>query len=151
MNQLFCSGAIFGLLTFLAPAQQPSGGSATPKPSATPSLAAPHKNVTPDEAEKIIQTVKDLVVVDVRTPEEFKSGHIAGAKNVSILDADFDRKIKEYQGKTLLLHCGSGPRSSRALTKMRNLQFPEIYHMDGGIKAWQAAGKSVAKEVAPPE
>jgi rhodanese-related sulfurtransferase len=63
----------------------------------------------------------------------------------SLLDADFDRKIKEYQGKPLLLHCASGSRSARALTKMRNLQFPEIYHMNGGMKAWEAAGKPVAK------
>jgi rhodanese-related sulfurtransferase len=129
-----------------ASAQQPGSGAATPKAgAATPTVEAPHKNVTPDEAEKVIQSVKDIVVVDVRTPEEFAVGHIAGAANVSLLDADFDRKIKEYQGKPLLLHCASGSRSARALTKMRNLQFPEIYHMNGGMRAWESAGKPVAK------
>jgi 3-mercaptopyruvate sulfurtransferase SseA len=100
MKPLPLSLALLALLSLQAFAQAPA--------------AAPHKDVTPDEAQKLIETNKDLVVIDVRTPEEFKAGHIAGAKNVSLLDADFDQKIKEYQGKPLLLHCASGSRSARA-------------------------------------
>jgi rhodanese-related sulfurtransferase len=129
-------------LLSIALASPLSAQQTTPAP---PAQQAPHKNVTPEEAEKLIQTQKDLVIIDVRTPEEFNAGHIAGAKNVSILEGDFERKLKEHQGKPLLLHCASGSRSARALTKMRDLRVPEIYHMNGGIKAWKDAGKSVMK------
>jgi len=137
MKLFLPSIASLALLTLTAPGQAPA--TASPK-------AAPHKDVTADEAQKVIETTKDLVIIDVRTPEEFKDGHIAGAKNVSLLDADFDQKIKEYQGKPILLHCASGSRSARALTKMGDLRVPEIYHMNGGIKAWQSAGKGVVKD-----
>ena len=100
--------------------------------------------LSPDAFEKAISGEK-AQLVDVRTPEEFDAGHIAGAKNVSILEGDFERKLKEFQGKPLLLHCASGSRSARALTKMRNLRVPEIYHMDGGMKAWKDSGKGVMK------
>jgi rhodanese-related sulfurtransferase len=89
-------------------------------------------------------------VVDVRTPEEFSAGHISGAKNVSLLDSDFDQKIKAFEGKPILVHCASGARSARAVIKMTNLQFPEIYHMNAGMKGWQAAGKPVVKDSPAP-
>jgi hypothetical protein len=47
------------------------------------------KNVSPDEAEKALKEQKNVVVLDVRTPEEFKAGHIAGAKNVDFKAPDF--------------------------------------------------------------
>jgi rhodanese-related sulfurtransferase len=137
MKPLLLSAALVAWLSIPTFAQAPA--------------AAPHKDVTPDEAQKLIESNKDLVVIDVRTPEEFKAGHIAGAKNVSLLDADFDQKIKEYQGKPILLHCASGSRSARALTKMADLRVPEIYHMNGGMKAWQSAGKAVVKDAPAPQ
>ena len=135
MNPFLLFAANLALLSFPVLAQAPAAPA-----------SAPHKDVTPDEAQKLIETTKDLVVIDVRTPEEFKAGHIAGAKNVSLLDADFDQKIKQYQGKPVLLHCASGSRSARALTKMGDLRIPEIYHMNGGMKAWESAGKAVVKD-----
>jgi rhodanese-related sulfurtransferase len=120
--------------------------SADEKPKEPGKSESAQKNVTVDEAEKLLKERKDVVVVDVRTADEFKAGHIAGAKNVSLLDSDFEEKIKAYEGKPVLVHCGSGSRSARALIKMSNLKFPEAYHMNAGLKGWQAAGKPVVKE-----
>jgi rhodanese-related sulfurtransferase len=104
------------------------------------------KNVTPAEAEKLISARKDLVVVDVRTGEEFAEGHIAGARNVSFLDDDFAAKLKQLEGKPVLVHCASGNRSSRAVKQMLGGgKFPEIFHLNDGFKAWMDAGKPVVK------
>jgi len=124
--------AVFAL-ALLAQAEPPA------KPVAEP------KNVTPEEAEKLIKSRKDLVILDVRTAEEFEAGHIKGAKNASFLDDDFDQKLKEVTGKPVLVHCASGGRSAKAVKQMLGKEFPELYHMNGGMKAWQDAGKEVEK------
>ena len=109
-------------------------------------LAAPEAvpNVTPDEAQKLIQEKKDLVVLDVRTPEEFEKGHIAGAKNVDLLADDFAAKAKGLdKSKVYLVHCAAGSRSTRALRELTGEGLKGLYHMNGGFNAWEKAGKPV--------
>lgn len=84
-------------------------------------------------------------MIDVRTADEFGSGHIKGAKNISFLDDDFEQKLKEVEGKPVLVHCASGGRSAKAVKQMLGKEFPELYHMNGGMKAWKDAGKEVVK------
>jgi phage shock protein E len=88
---------------------------------------------------------KDAVVLDVRTPEEFKEGHVPGAVNLDISDKDFDKKVEALdKGKTYLVHCARGGRSSRATEVMRP-KFGKLYDFSGGMNAWQKAGKPVEK------
>lgn len=123
------------------------------KPAASPAPAAPKspvQDVLPDTAEKLIAERKDLVVIDVRTVEEYNMNHLAGAKNASFIDTEFDEQIKQFEGKPVLVHCTSGNRSLRAVQKMKmSGKFPEIYHLIGGIAAWQDAGKPVVKTASP--
>jgi len=119
-----------------APAQSPASATVAKEP----------KNVTPDEAEKLINSRKDLVILDVRTDDEFAAGHIKGAKNLSFLDDDFEQKLKEVEGKPVLVHCASGGRSAKAVKQMLGKDFPELYHMNGGMKAWKDAGKEIVKQ-----
>ncbi len=108
--------------------------------------AADSQNVTPDQAEKLLKEKKDIVVLDVRTPEEFKEGHIAGAKNVDFQSDDFKKQVAALdKSKTYLLHCAAGGRSTRALKVLDEDKFSHIYHLNGGFNAWKEAGKPVAK------
>jgi len=108
--------------------------------------AAVEKKVTPDEAQKLIQQKKDLVILDVRTPEEFAAGHIAGAKNLDFHGDDFLQKLKSLdKSKDYLVHCMAGGRSAQAVKKMEQEHFQTIYHMNGGLSAWKEAGKPVEK------
>src|SRR5687768_17154520 len=80
--------------------------------AASTAAASSIKDVTPQEAEDLIKSRKDVVVLDVRTPEEFQSGHIAGAKNVDAQEDDFASKLGALdKDKTYLLHCAAGGRS----------------------------------------
>jgi rhodanese-related sulfurtransferase len=90
---------------------------------------------------------KKVTVLDIRTPEEFGEGHIAGAKNLDFLKStEFEAKLKELdKSKPYLVHCQSGGRSSRSLKVFKKLGFETIYHLDGGLGGWQAAGKPVEK------
>jgi rhodanese-related sulfurtransferase len=104
------------------------------------------KNVSPDEAEKALKERKDVVVLDVRTPEEFKAGHIAGAKNIDFKAPDFAKQASALdKSKTYIVHCGSGRRSTSSLDVFKEQKFSSILHLDKGFKAWEAAGKPVEK------
>jgi phage shock protein E len=105
----------------------------------------PPKDVTPDEAERLLQLQPDVVVIDVRTSEEYALGHIRGAINVDFFDRDFAEKLKKHEGKTVLVHCASGGRSGQTITKIKDANFPAIYHLKSGFSGWQAAGKPFTK------
>ena len=104
------------------------------------------KNIDANEAEKLLKENKKIVVLDVRTPKEFSAGHIAGATNINFYDADFGKKLAALdKAKPYLVHCAVGGRSAKARELMKAQQFKSIYHLEGGIKAWEKAGKPVER------
>ena len=121
------------------------------KPEKKPKLAV--KEVTVDEAEKLIASNPGLIVLDVRIPEEFEHEHIKGAVNVNVFDAEFDKLIADIdQSKPVLLHCASGRRSTKAIAQMTGkVKFPQIYHLTEGFNAWKAAKKPFEGKPLPKE
>lgn len=102
------------------------------------------KNIGANEAEKLLKENKKVVVLDVRTPKEFSAGHIAGATNINFNAADFEKKLAALdKSQPYLVHCAVGGRSAKARELMKTQQFKSIYHLEGGIKAWEKAGKRV--------
>ena len=102
-------------------------------------------HVDPNAAEKLVKEGK-VTVVDVRTINEYKQGHIAGAKNIDFTESDFEGKVAKLdKSKPYLVHCASGHRSTNSLETFKKLGFRSIYHLDGGLKGWEAAGKPVEK------
>ena len=80
----------------------------------------------------------DFVIIDVRTPEEYASGHIEDAINMDFYAEDFDDQLDKLdRDKTYLIYCRSGSRSGKALDKMEALGFQEVYNMLGGIVNWE--------------
>ena len=89
---------------------------------------------------------KQNIILDVRTAQEFQAGHIAGALNLDVTAADFEQKAATLdKSKTYLVHCASGVRSERACKKMIQLEFPHLYNLAGGYKAWVGAGEPMEK------
>lgn len=83
-------------------------------------------------------------LVDVRTPEEYAEGHLKGAKLMT-LDS-LDKRLGELdKGKPVLIYCRSGRRSAAALKMVKDAGFKDAVHLDGGILAWQGAGKPIEK------
>jgi len=107
--------------------------------------ADPVKHVKADEAAQIIADGK-VAVVDVRTPDEFKDGHIKGAKNIDIMSSDFAAQLgKLDKTQPTLVHCQAGGRSTRALPIFEKLGFTHLIHLDDGFGGWESAGKPVVK------
>jgi rhodanese-related sulfurtransferase len=106
---------------------------------------AKFKNIGVDQFDKLRQQT-NTVVLDVRTPKEFATGHIPGAVNIDWNAADFGKKVAALdKSKTYLVQCAIGGRSAKAADKMAALQFSSVYNLEGGIKAWEKAGKPVEK------
>ncbi len=103
------------------------------------------KHVNAEEAARVIAEGK-VVVIDVRTPEEFAGGYIAGARNINIASPDFKEQVAKLdQEATYLLHCQAGGRSLKALKVFQDLGFQHLIHLDDGFMGWEDAGKPVAK------
>lgn len=97
-------------------------------------------DVSPQAATELIRTKKALVIVDVRTGGEYKSGHIPGAFHLSYFDILFGSTEGLPQGAPLLLICASGHRSYWAGGRLRKKGYSEIYDLRGGMNVWSAEG-----------
>ena len=83
-----------------------------------------------------------IVVVDIRTPEEFAKGHIKGAVNINMNSKDFSEKLgKLERDKTYIMHCRSGGRSASSLPVWKRLGFKNVLHLSSGTLGWVKAGQ----------
>ena len=99
------------------------------------------KRVNAKEAHQLLTQMPDAVVLDVRTPQEFGEGHLQEATNIDFRNSAFEEHIDQLdKDKTYFVHCKSGARSSQAFEMMQENGFKNVYHIDGGILAWEAAG-----------
>ena len=108
--------------------------------------AATSQDLSLDEAEKLLNAGPAVEVLDVRTPAEFKDGHLSGARNIDVMDPDFMGQVSALaRNKPYLVHCAMGSRSAKAVEAMQGLGFKTLYHMPDGMKGWLKAGKPVQK------
>lgn len=99
--------------------------------------SASYTQISQDEAMKMMQEQTDYLIVDVRRPDEFAEGHIAGAVNVpneTIEDEAPDALPDKEQ--TLLVYCRSGNRSKEASQKLADMGYTNVYEF-GGINTWE--------------
>ncbi|MFP4567601.1 MAG: rhodanese-like domain-containing protein [Candidatus Woesearchaeota archaeon] len=121
--------------------------------STTACILCTNKNVEPDtrsDIKPIIRSAstsefnsmlnsKDVVLIDIRTPDEFNSGHINGAMNLDFYSSTFKEELDLLdKSKTYLIYCRTGSRTGQTLNIMKNLGFSEVYDLSGGIVAWQS-------------
>lgn len=103
----------------------------------TPKESATYEQITPAEAKALMDSEKDYVILDVRTPEEFAAGHIAGA--VLIPDYEIGDKAESVlpdKDQLILVYCRSGRRSKNAASELVTLGYTNIKEF-GGINDWE--------------
>ncbi|MCB9816901.1 rhodanese-like domain-containing protein [Candidatus Nomurabacteria bacterium] len=85
-----------------------------------------------------------VVLLDIRTPEEYDGGHIEGAANIDFYAADFDTQLAKLdRDVSYAIYCRSGNRTGQTLSKMRKLGFTNVVDLTGGIVTWEQAGKEL--------
>ena len=98
------------------------------------------------DAYALLQAKPETVVLDLRTPKEIKNGFIEGAVFADFYDTEFAQQLTKLDRDTpYVIHCGSGGRSTKALTTLEELGFTNITHMDGGINDWKSANLPLTK------
>jgi rhodanese-related sulfurtransferase len=86
-------------------------------------------------------TEPDVIILDVRTPEEFASGYIEGALNIDFNSGDFANEITRLNpSKTYAVYCRSGNRSGQAASIMHKAGFHDVSNLNGGVIDWTDAG-----------
>lgn len=125
------------------------GASACGDDSSSESITLPTASevlskVTPQHGQELIQQLgAELTVIDVRTAEEFASGHLEGAVNYDIEGGQFSALIEPLdRTKPYMVYCHSGRRSAIAADAMVAAGFTQVYDL-GGIADWMAAGLPV--------
>ena len=132
----------FALLTPVVIAQEKST-----KPAAEKKAPAKVQNIKPEQFDALRKAdTNSTVVLDVRTKKEYSEGHIPGSVMIDFTEDDFEQQVAKLdKDKTYLVHCAAGGRSARACKKMEQLGFKKLYNLEGGMGAWEKAGKPVAK------
>lgn len=84
------------------------------------------------------------ILIDVRTPGEFKNGKIANAQNINVASFDFLKEARTLDSsKNILVYCKSGGRSARAANMLTKIGFENVAHLVGGINAWESQGEKI--------
>jgi rhodanese-related sulfurtransferase len=80
-------------------------------------------------------------LIDVREPEEFKKGHILGARNIPL--SQMRQRLKEVRNdQPVYLYCESGFRSARAANFLKKRKYGNLHHLQGGFRKWTGRVKS---------
>lgn len=85
-------------------------------------------------------------LIDVRTPEEYQTGHLPHATLVNFKDKNFREEMAQLdKSKPVMVYCAAGGRSTAAAALLEELGFPEVYELEGGFTRWREAGQEVER------
>jgi len=107
--------------------------------------------VSPAEARNMMEHQKDVVFLDVRTPEEYAgpAGHIEGALLLPVQELEARLgELEGFRGKTIVAYCRTANRSRHAVALLKERGFHAL-NMSGGIVQWNAEGLPVVHEGTP--
>lgn len=95
---------------------------------------------------RIAEKDSSLVILDVRTPEEFAAGHVPGAINIpyTYLPASISA-LGDASGKDIVLYCQTGVRAERAATRLKENGFSKLLHLEGDMKQWKEKEQPIEK------
>lgn len=133
---------IFVAVVLVTPVLGGCGGS-SPAVVQENGLPAPGKIQPMDYQNNFVQKKTEHLLIDVRTPEEFATGIIAGAINIPV-DQIAQRLSEIPKDEPVVLYCRSGNRSNQAAQILQGEGYTQIYDL-GGIGQWQSEGMPVQR------
>lgn len=129
--------AFAALLAFVAVPQALAGDVATIEPSAL--------------AERLAWGDRSLVVLDVRTTEEFAQGHVAGARNIPHTEIGARlAELGDARDADIVVYCRSGRRAEMALETLGTAGFKRLFHLEGDWQRWSAENRPAVTSPPPP-
>lgn len=114
--------------------------------SCSQSGAQAQAKLNANDFEAMLAKDKSVQLVDVRTPREYASGHIEGARLINYYDANFAQQIGNLdKSKPVMVYCAAGSRSAGAADQLTKMGFKKVYDLQGGMNAWRAAQKKTVQ------
>ena len=105
---------------------------------------AASKDIISSEAKNLMAKNKQMFLLDVRTPEEYRQGHLRGA--VLIPMGEMERRIAEVPGnRPVLVYCAVGSRSRAVAGFLAERGYRSVYNMSDGIVGWYRNGMPVER------
>jgi rhodanese-related sulfurtransferase len=96
-------------------------------------------NLTPAQA-TLLMNREDALVLDVRETGEWSTGHITGARHITL--GQLDKRLSEldkFKDKPIIVVCASGNRSSSACGQLKKHGFGKVFSLGGGVSSWRDA------------
>lgn len=105
------------------------------------------KEVSIDDVKKMIDTKEKIIILDVRDKQEFETGHIQGALNLSrgLLEFKIGTLIPDNKSM-IIVYCGNDLRGPLATKTLNELGYKNAVNINGGLKGWETAGYPMAKQ-----
>jgi len=106
------------------------------------------REVTVADVERLRGTREPVAILDVREEEEWRGGHVPGARHLckGVIERDIERAVPDRSTR-LVLYCGGGFRSALAADNLQRMGYTHVESMAGGWRAWTAAGLPVDRTV----
>ena len=94
--------------------------------------------MSPEEAKSKLRENNDIILLDIRTKEEYDEKHIPNCILIPLdnLNNEVENKIENKESE-IIVYCRSGRRSKLACQKLVNLGYRNLYNLEGGIKNWK--------------
>ncbi len=106
------------------------------------------KPAQPGEVTNLINR-DNALVLDIRSEEDFKSGHIINAMNIPAAKLqDSVTKLEKYKDGPIVLYCQNGGEASKLLKPLKQSGFSNLYFLKGGLLAWQSANFPINRDKA---
>lgn len=102
------------------------------------------QEISIQEYQQLASGSQPVLLVDVREESEWAAGHAAGAIHLSkgIIERDIESTVPDKQ-TTIVLYCGGGYRSALAAENLMRMGYRNVFSLEGGWRAWNAAGLPV--------
>ena len=96
-----------------------------------------YNNISNEELQQIIKANKNVLILDVRNPDEYKTGHIPKSRNIPVQNLNSKlSSLQPHKDEAVIVYCASGGRSSKAATILSNGGFNKVYNL-GGISNYK--------------
>lgn len=99
--------------------------------------------VSAEEMQELLE-LEDIQLVDIRTPEEYKTGFIEHSQNIDYSSPTFEEDLTKLdKTKPIMVYCKSGGRSGKCSKKLKDAGFIKVYDLEGGITEWKFSGNEI--------
>lgn len=93
-----------------------------------------NKEITYKKLTEIVKKNKEVILLDVRSKQEYKEGHLENAINIPVFDLEEQAgKLLKDKSKTIIVYCATGNRSKRAKEILEKLNYEDIYNLKNGL------------------